>query len=88
MREVIRQMSWIKIIEEAEADDALERAYETVGAARGEVANILKVHSLRPQVMTAHLALYRELMFGRSELTRAERELIAVSVSAVNHCHY
>lgn len=27
-------MSWIKIIEEAEADDALKRAYETVGAAR------------------------------------------------------
>jgi alkylhydroperoxidase family enzyme len=38
--------------------------------------------------MRAHLALYRELMFGRSELTRAEREMIAVAVSVVNHCHY
>lgn len=81
-------MSWIKIIEEAEADDSLKRAYECVGATRGRVANILKVHSLRPQVMTAHLALYRELMFGRSELTRVEREMIAVAVSVVNHCHY
>ncbi len=84
----MRQMSWIRVIEEVEADEALRRAYEEVGAARGEVANILKVHSLRPQVMMAHLALYRELMFGRSELTRAEREMIAVSVSVVNHCHY
>ncbi len=81
-------MSWIKIIEEEEADEALQQAYATVGAARGQVANILKVHSLRPQVMTAHLALYRELMFGRSELTRAEREMIAVSVSVANRCHY
>jgi len=81
-------MSWIKIIEEEEADDELRQAYGAVGAARGEVANILKVHSLRPEVMTAHLALYRELMFGRSELTRAECELVAVSVSVANRCHY
>ena len=81
-------MSWIKIIEEEDADEALEQAYETAGAARGRVANILKVHSLRPQVMQTHLALYRELMFGRSELTRTEREMIAVAVSVANNCHY
>ena len=81
-------MSWIETIEEERADDALRRAYEMVGAARGRVANILKVHSLRPEVMTAHLALYRELMFGRSELTRAEREMLAVAVSSANECHY
>lgn len=81
-------MSWIKVIEEEAADMALRRAYEAVGAARGRVANILKAHSLSPRVMTAHLALYRELMLGRSELTRAEREMIAVAVSAANNCHY
>lgn len=79
-------MAWIKVIEFEEAGEALRRAYEEVGAARGRVANILKIHSLRPRAMTAHLALYRELMFGRSELTRAERELIAVSVA--NRCRY
>jgi len=52
------------------------------------VANILKMYSLRPGVMIAHLALYRELMFGRSDLMRAERELVAVSVSVLNRCHY
>ncbi len=59
-----------------------------MASARGEVGNILKAHSLRPEVMAAHLHLYRELMFGRSELTRAERETIAVAVSVVNECHY
>jgi alkylhydroperoxidase family enzyme len=38
--------------------------------------------------MRAHVALYRTIMFGRSPLTRAEREAIAVAVSAANDCHY
>ena len=31
---------------------------------------------------------YDELMLGDSELTKAEREMIAVAVSAENHCFY
>jgi len=81
-------MSWIKVIDETQADETLKQSYDEVRAGRGIVANILKIHSVHPEVMTAHLRLYRELMFGRSELTRAEREMIAVAVSVVNHCHY
>ncbi len=79
---------WIKVIDEKDADSALGEAYQEVGGARGRISNILKVHSVHPKAMTAHLVLYRELMFGRSELTRQERELIAVAVSSFNHCHY
>ena len=32
--------------------------------------------------------LYREVMFGESGLTRAERELVAVVVSSTNDCFY
>lgn len=81
-------MAWIKVIDETEAAGKLREVYAEVGAARGRVANILKLHSLHPEAMSAHLHLYRELMFGRSELARAERELIAVAVSVTNHCHY
>jgi uncharacterized peroxidase-related enzyme len=81
-------MSWIKVIDEEQADGKLQEAYAEVSAANGRVANILKVHSVHPEALSKHLALYRELMFGRSELTRAERELIAVAVSVANHCHY
>ena len=81
-------MSWIKVIDVPEAEGLLREAYQEVASARGQVDNILKTHSLHPEMMTAHLRLYRELMFGRSELTRAERETIAVAVSVVNHCHY
>ncbi len=81
-------MAWITIIPETSADGELREAYRIVRAARGEVANIYQVHSVHPQVMTAHLELYRELMFGPSELTRAEREAIALTVSAANKCRY
>lgn len=81
-------MAWIDSIEEDQGGASLREAYSTVRGARGEVANILKIHSLRPDVLVAHLHLYRDLMFGRSELTRRERETIAVSVSVLNRCHY
>lgn len=81
-------MSFIRIIPSAEADPALQRAYETVRQRRGGVANIIGVHSVHPEVMLAHVALYEAIMFSRSELTRAERETVAVAVSRVNHCVY
>jgi hypothetical protein len=34
------------------------------------------------------MELYRTIMFGGSGLSRAEREAIAVCVSAANDCHY
>ena len=81
-------MAWIRITDEAEAAGELREAYRQVAAARGRVANILKVHSVSPPAMTAHLELYRRLMFGPSELSRPEREAIAVAVSTANACHY
>ena len=81
-------MTWIKVIDVPEAQTALREAYDEVASTRGEVGNILKAHSLQPKVLTAHLHLYRALMFGRSELSRAERESVAVAVSVANNCHY
>jgi hypothetical protein len=52
------------------------------------VARHDRPHSVHPQVMSAHLELYRELMFGQSELSRIDREVIAVAVSSINDCHY
>jgi len=81
-------VTFIPIIPPADADDTLAQAYSEVAGARGQVANILGVHSVHPEVMLAHLRLYAELMFGASELTRLEREMMAVAVSSANSCHY
>ncbi len=53
-----------------------------------KLAHILASHSLNAEAVRAHLGLYRTLQYGPSPLTRAEREAVAVAVSAANDCHY
>lgn len=82
-------MAWIKMIQEAEAEGKLKKLYERMTSPeRPRVANILKVHSLNPNVLEAHLGLYKQIMFGKSGLSRAQREMIATVVSSINACHY
>lgn len=81
-------MSWIKEIEVTEADGKLADSYAALIKQRGKVSNILKVHSLNPDAMDKHLDLYMSIMFGKSGLSRLEREAIAVVVSANNDCEY
>ncbi len=52
------------------------------------VSTTLASHSLNREALRGHLALYRAIMFGASPLSRAEREAIAVVVSAGNDCPY
>ena len=81
-------MSWIEEIEVSEAEGELAEMYAELVRKRGKVSNILKVHSLNPEAMDDHLDLYMTLMFGKSGLSRLEREAIAVVVSASNECEY
>ena len=81
-------MAWIKTIPTAAATGDLAEQYGRMKDARGNVANILKVHSLNPGALRGHFDLYKTLMFGRSDLSRAQREMIAVVVSKTNACHY
>ena len=81
-------MSWIEEIGVGEAEGKLAAMYGELVRKRGKVSNILKVHSLNPAAMQNHLDLYMTLMFGKSGLTRLEREAVAVVVSANNECEY
>ncbi len=81
-------MSWIDVIDAGEADGKLAEIYAALIKQRGKVSNILEVHSLNPEAMKNHLDLYMTLMFGKSGLSRLEREAIAVVVSANNDCEY
>lgn len=80
--------AWIAIVGEQEAEGELEEAYRLIAGRRGKVANIMKVHSLNPAAMRAHMDLYLTLLFGKSKLPRADRELVAVIVSTANDCRY
>lgn len=81
-------MAFIRVIPEEDAQGPLRDAYAVAVSSRGRVAEILRIHSVHPQALLDHLKLYRELMFGESGLTRAEREMLAVTVSVANECRY
>ncbi|MCP4356454.1 MAG: peroxidase [Chloroflexi bacterium] len=81
-------MAWINVIQEDEATGRLKALYEKYAEPSGKVDNILKIHSLNVKSLQTHFDLYAHLMRGRSDLSRAQREMIAVVASVVNHCHY
>ena len=81
-------MAWIKVIQEDEAVGRLKELYVKYKEPRGRVDEILKIHSLNVKSMQTDYDLYAHLMRGPSELSRVQREMIAVVVSAANQCHY
>jgi uncharacterized peroxidase-related enzyme len=80
-------VAWIEVIDEDQAGEPLRSLYQRCSD-HGRVDNILKIHSLHPESLDAHLHVYRNIMFGAGPLARAEREMTAVVVSAANQCHY
>jgi uncharacterized peroxidase-related enzyme len=82
-------MAWIRTVAPEEATGLLKRLYDEAVARAGKVFNVLRLQSLRPEVLEAGVALYEELMLSeRSPLNRAQREMIAVAVSQANDCDY
>lgn len=82
-------MAWIRTIGEDDAGVELSELYaRVVDPESGRVDNVLSIHSLAPEGLRAHWALYRSAMRGSKGLRKVERELIAVVVSAANDCHY
>ncbi len=84
-----KAIAWIDTVAEEEASGELQRAYRrSAYTASGKVDHIMKIHSLNPASLVDHLHLYKTLMFGESPLSRTQREMIGVVVSAINRCQY
>lgn len=81
-------MPRIKVINHTEATGKLKEIYDELVKSRGKLADVHTIQSLRPESITTHMALYMEIMYSRSELSRAERELIGTIVSIANGCKY
>jgi uncharacterized peroxidase-related enzyme len=54
----------------------------------GFVPNVLKAYVFDMAKLSAFVAMYNDLMLAPSGLSKLEREMIAVAVSAQNHCYY
>ncbi len=54
----------------------------------GLVPNVLKAYAFDIEKLNAFTALYNDIMLADSGLSKLEREMIAVTVSAINRCYY
>ncbi len=82
-------MSWIERIGYEAATGRLRTIYDRIRGPRGELDNILTVHSLRPHTLEGHMALYKNVLHHTANvLPTWWLEVIGVYVSVLNRCTY
>ncbi|MBA4170614.1 MAG: peroxidase-related enzyme [Chloroflexi bacterium] len=82
-------MSWIERIPYERATGRLRAIYDRIKGPRGELDNILTVHSLRPHTLEGHMALYKSVLHHTgNQLPTWWLETIGVYVSGLNRCDY
>jgi alkylhydroperoxidase family enzyme len=78
----------LDLIDPEDAEGILKEEYDAAVERSGKVFNIVRSMSLSPETLRASIELYKAIMFGPSELSRQDRELLATVVSATNECYY
>jgi uncharacterized peroxidase-related enzyme len=67
---------------------AIEAYFKKCEEKLGFVPNVLKAYAFAMPKLEAFVAMYNDLMLAPSGLSKLEREMIAVAVSAQNRCYY
>ena len=81
-------MPYIDIVPLKRATGLLKKQYEAALARAGRIWGIVSIMSPNPRAMKVSMDFYKTLMYGPSPLSRGQREMLAVVVSAANHCVY
>ena len=66
----------------------LKKYFDICDEKIGFLPNVLQAYSFDQAKLRAFIAMYNDLMLEASPLTKLEREMIAVVVSAANRCYY
>lgn len=82
-------MAQIKLMEEKDASGKVKAIYEEIKRTMGIpiVPNLFKAMGNNPDYLEATWKQFLTVM-GPGELTRREKELVALAVSATNNCEY
>ena len=73
---------------DAERDAFLDGYFAKCDEKLGFVPNVLAAYAFDSVKLRAFIDMVDDLMLGDSGISKLEREMIAVTVSAINHCHY
>ncbi|HEX9924817.1 MAG TPA: peroxidase-related enzyme [Anaerolineae bacterium] len=82
------RVCWLAVPAEAALDEDLRKLFTKAREKIGFVPNVFVAYTVRPAHFRAWFSHFKEMMQGESELSPAEREMIAVVVSAENQCLY
>jgi alkylhydroperoxidase family enzyme len=81
-------MPWIEQIPIEKATGFLKKQFDAAIERADRVWHIVHIMSLNPRVLMSSIDFYSVVMFGKSPLTRVQREMLATVVSAELDCHY
>lgn len=82
------RISWFPIPPEDSLPENLQGLFRKARERIGFVPNVFRVFSFRPERLSAWFAHFKQLHEPTENLSAAEREMIAVSVSMANGCLY
>jgi uncharacterized peroxidase-related enzyme len=81
-------ISALGVPDPASLDEDLQAIWRKCVEKLGFVPNVYSTYSKRPQRLRNFMAMYNEIMFSESGLSKLEREMVAVVVSSANRCFY
>jgi uncharacterized peroxidase-related enzyme len=81
-------ISWFPVPDPADLPDDLRGLFAKAEATLGFVPNVFRAYAFRPERLRTWFAHFKQLHEATEHLSVAEREMIAVTVSAANHCLY
>ena len=81
-------MAFIKLFKFQESTGLLKKEYEKGFRRAGRIWNILTIQSQTPEILKNSMNLYGSTMFGNSNISRFDSELLAVVTSISNECEY
>lgn len=82
------RISWFPVLAESELDVEVRTLFEKAREKTGVVPNVFRVYGWRPARFLKWFAHFRDVMRESDGLSAADRETIAVVVSAENRCLY
>jgi uncharacterized peroxidase-related enzyme len=80
--------SWFPVPDEGELPSDLQKLFAKARERLGFVPNVFRLYAFRPQRLSAWFTHFRQLHEPTEHLGAADREMIAVVVSAANGCLY
>ncbi|HVB67910.1 MAG TPA: peroxidase-related enzyme [Acetobacteraceae bacterium] len=81
-------ISRLGVPDPATLDDDLKAIWRKCEEKLGFVPAVFSAYSLKPQRLRNFMAMYNEIMLAPSNLSKLEREMVAVVVSSANRCYY